>query len=605
MHRKLLTKFLFIALSISSITYYRLPSLAQENLLWKSEEFNEGKNNASPVNFQKINGSNKNKNDFKKKILDSGNKKNSEIIKFENSPYKSKKDLKNYSFKKDNSSNFKPVKIQRNGYVKAFGPKISIIFKDIEAKEALRTIVKLGNYGFVYIPPTKEEKSKSSRDKEEISRKINLSFENTKYEVVLNSILMASGLQGKLENNIVFVGENVLSRGFKSEISKVYKLNNTSSSSVADYLASLGAVINKVSPTNTGSKVQNSFEKGINQDLSIKSYGANQGPLKGLIGTSDSRMETITLIGSLEKIQLAEKFIKFIDIPQKQVALSIKILDVNINDEEDLSNSFALSANNPTAYILNDDGSFDFALGDVSSWRLSREKGVSTLDLDNASKFNFLNWLNAKISSKETKVLASPTLILNETKDQIDGGQAISGNQGFSNSSIGRPYGNESFITVGTKVITNYTVTAGQNGAPASCEAEFGTSGLTFGAKIHKINSNEYITFSLSPELSSITNTMNVGTCGLVNILSVRRLDTGSIRVKNGQTLVLTGVISDTDTNITSKFPILGDVPVLGNLFKSTRKGKKKNELIILVTPNIINENYSYTQNNFSKYKLD
>jgi len=254
MHRKLLTKFLFIAISLSSISYYGLPLLAQENLLWKSEELNEGKNNASPIKFQKINGSNKNKNDSTKKILDSSNKKNSEIIKVENSPYKSKKDLTNYSFKKENPTNFKPVKIERNGYVKASGPIISIIFKDIEAKEALRTIVKLGNYGFVYLPPTKEEINKRSGDKVEISSKINLSFDNTKYEVVLNSILMASGLQGKLENNIVFVGENVLSRGFKSEISKVYKLNNTSSASVADYLASLGAVINKVSLTNSGSE---------------------------------------------------------------------------------------------------------------------------------------------------------------------------------------------------------------------------------------------------------------------------------------------------------------------------------------------------------------
>ena len=91
----------------------------------------------------------------------------------------------------------------------------------------------------------------------------------------------------------------------------------------------------------------------------------------------------------------------------------------------------------------------------------------------------------------------------------------------------------------------------------------------------------------------------------IINILSIRRLDTGSIRLKNGNTLVLTGVLSDTNTNIESKWPILGDVPLLGNLFKSNRESTKKNELIILVTPNIINEKYQYLPKNLENYDLD
>ena len=220
-----------------------------------------------------------------------------------------------------------------------------------------------------------------------------------------------------------------------------------------------------------------------------------------------------------ETDKIAEEYIKNIDRPLKQVAMSVKILDVNIDGEEDLANSFALKTRltQPNTYILNDDGMFDLAIGDINSWRLGRGKGVSTLDLNNATSFNFLNWLNAKITSKETKVLASPTIILSERNDKIDGGGEVSGvDEGLSTATIGRPYGNESFITVGTKVITNYNVTAGENGAPASCEAEFGTAGLTFGAKLHKISSNNFINFSLSPELSSITSSMNIGTCGLL-----------------------------------------------------------------------------------------
>ncbi len=576
--------------------FFVIGFLFSANLRTVSEEFNSKDDN-------KVENVKKAKDDLK--IL----KRNKYIWKTHNNKFESKiKQTNKVNFVKSEKSlkkELKTIEIERRGYILAEGPRVTINFKNVEAKDALMAIAKLGNYSFIYVPSYNAKNEKSLGNKKE-SRLVTVSFVDEKYHKVLNSILMASGLQGKKEGNVIFVGNEVLNKGFKSEFSKIYKMNNTSAASAADYLASLGAIINKVSPVNLGinDQDQKSTSKEFKPDANIQSYGSNLGPLKGLMGTSDSRMETITLIGSLDLIKIAEKYIQHIDKPLKQVAMSVKILDVNVDDEKDLANSFALKTRltKPNTYILNDDGMFDMAIGNINSWRLGREKGVSTLDLEKASSFDFLSWLNAKITSKETKVLASPTIILSERKDKIDGGEVVSGVEGgFSTAAIGRPYGNESFITVGTKVITNYNVTAGENGAPASCEAEFGTAGLTFGAKLHKISSNNFINFSLSPELSSITSSMNIGTCGLVNILSIRRLDTGAIRVKNGDTLVLTGVLSDTNTNIESKIPILGDIPFLGNLFKSNRNSKKKNELIILVTPNIINEEYQYFPKDIEK----
>ena len=236
---------------------------------------------------------------------------------------------------------------------------------------------------------------------------------------------MASGYQGKREGNMIFVGKEVLNKGFDSEFSKIYKMNNTSAASAADYLVRLGAIINNVSPVNLGSTGQESNSKEFTPDLSGQSYSPNLGPLRGLIGTSDSRMETITLIGNIDLINIAEKYLRHIDRPLKQVAMNVRILDVNIDSEEDLANSFALKSRltTPNTFILNDDGMFDLAIGDINSWRLNRGKGVSALDLNQASSFEFLNWLNAKITSKDTKVLASPTIILSERKDKIDGGE--------------------------------------------------------------------------------------------------------------------------------------------------------------------------------------
>ena len=71
--------------------------------------------------------------------------------------------------------------------------------------------------------------------------------------------------------------------------------------------------------------------------------------------------------------------------------------------------------------------------------------------------------------------------------------------------------------------------------------------------------------------------------------LKCQEIDTGSIRVKNGDTLILTGSKEEDNTN-TIKVPILGDIPILGNLFKQNSSQKRKSELIILVTPRILKD---------------
>ena len=59
---------------------------------------------------------------------------------------------------------------------------------------------------------------------------------------------------------------------------------------------------------------------------------------------------------------------------------------------------------------------------------------------------------------------------------------------------------------------------------------------------------------------------------------------------KDSQTLILTGVISDIDSDNIVKIPLLGDIPIVGNLFRKSTKTKRKSELIIMVTPTIIDD---------------
>jgi type IV pilus assembly protein PilQ len=130
-----------------------------------------------------------------------------------------------------------------------------------------------------------------------------------------------------------------------------------------------------------------------------------------------------------------------------------------------------------------------------------------------------------------------------------------------------------------------------QENAPTICEPIFANAGLTFGARVDKIDDNGFVTFSLSPEVSAqVGEVPGSRECGGYAILNSRQLDTGQVRVRDGQTLILTGVISDSDRQEVTKWPVLGDLPFIGQFFRRTGGTRTKNELVIMVTPRIIND---------------
>ena len=60
--------------------------------------------------------------------------------------------------------------------------------------------------------------------------------------------------------------------------------------------------------------------------------------------------------------------------------------------------------------------------------------------------------------------------------------------------------------------------------------------------------------------------------------------------MKDGQSLVLTGVIEDDVKEFATKWPLLGDIPIIGQLFRKSSSDREKRELVIVVTPSIIND---------------
>lgn len=558
------------------------------------------------------------------------------------------------------------ILIANSGFVNVSGPPITMTMQNAPARTVLMSLSRMGGYGFVYVNADSSSQSASGSSgtpaagDQASSRPISISFKNENYARALNSVLMASGLQGKVEGNTLLAGPNVLSKGFGAQLSKVYRLNQVGANSAADYLANLGARVSKTNTTTTAisqgvpqsQQVSQASTTSTTQSSTIttvNSYGADNGPLLGLQATTDSRLSTITLVGSPPLVAVAETYLRQLDLRQRQVALSVKILDVSLDNQKEIDNSFAFRYGNN--FIVNDQGQMlgafgsllpptadafgrgypqdiEFEIGPDGTITAKAPPGYNVMGGANrgpafyppgnsASIFkdvtrrnpglayppdNFYNFVKAKIESSSTKVLASPTLILSENSEELRTGddqlavniQSLSGGSagggGSASAAIGRTKANESYVTVGEQVITNYTVTTGTQGNGNSCQPQFGIAGLTFGARVSKIDDNGFVTFSMSPAISATVRQFPVQGCGPIDILAIRRLDTGSARVRDGQTLILTGVISDRDTEAVTKWPILGDIPIIGQFFRNSGSNRAKRELVILVTPRIIDD---------------
>jgi type IV pilus assembly protein PilQ len=572
--------------------------------------------------------------------------------------------------------------LRNPGYLELSGPPVTMTLKNAPAKDALMALAQVGGYGFAYVAESTSPASPvaPAGAPDPGSRPISLTFRGESFGRAFNTALLAAGLQGKREGRMILAGPNALSKSFGPQLSKIYRLNQVGPNAAADYLANLGASITKTNTITTAvtqgvaqseavSSSPNSQTTQSSTITSVEAYGASSGPLLGLRATTDTRLGTITLVGDPAIVAIAEQYLKKLDLRQRQVALNVQILDVNLDNAADMANSFAIRWGNN--FIVNDNGRLLGAFGDLmppreaafdplfgrrttnqsqssssfadairdtvvgtganaaetgsrsstsSSARNSSESSSSRqssvqpnpgLDYPNN---NFFNFVRAQIESGSSKLLASPTLILQENPSLLregsesagstgGGGSQSSGStttqqgsQGIVNigldSPIGRRRANEGVVRVGTNVVTGYDTETPSQGGNVVCTPELSTAGLVLGARVEKIDDNGFVTFVLSPSVSAVTDreTAPQGCGSDLNILSIRSLDTGALRVRDGQTLILTGVISDFDRQAVSKWPILGDIPLIGQFFRATTSRKEKRELVIMVTPRIVND---------------
>jgi len=149
----------------------------------------------------------------------------------------------------------------------------------------------------------------------------------------------------------------------------------------------------------------------------------------------------------------------------------------------------------------------------------------------------------------------------------------------ISNPSITTTDNREATILVGQKIPLIVADEAG------NAVTQLTTIGIRLIVTPH-INSDNQITLDVHPEVSDLSSQATVQGGVIIN---TSEADT-RVLVNNTQTAVIAGLIRDVESKLTTGVPILMDVPLLGNLFKSTSSTKSKRELMVFITPRIINE---------------
>jgi type IV pilus assembly protein PilQ len=205
-----------------------------------------------------------------------------------------------------------------------------------------------------------------------------------------------------------------------------------------------------------------------------------------------------------------------------------------------------------------------------------------TFELPGAFRFprQFLGQLQAQVTNGNAKILTDPTVVVQEGQSaQVRLTQQVVGNVTRTQES--------------SEGITNITTTF-----------EIEEVGLLLDIRVDRIDDNGFVSLSVEPTVSAIGNQQVLESAGDQNVIALiarRSLTTGQVRMRDGQTLILSGIIQEQDRTTITKVPILGDIPIIGALFRNTSRQTDRAEVIVLVTPQILDDSqgagfgYNYT----------
>ncbi len=285
----------------------------------------------------------------------------------------------------------------------------------------------------------------------------------------------------------------------------------------------------------------------------------------GPIIIPDSRLNTVTLLGTADQIAVAESMIPTLDRKLPQVILEVSLVEITDTAQKELGYNFGYSSNN-------------FSIGSNNAGNVGANTGglgsilnFATNPVRQARDVSYQ--LNALISKSKAKLLANPSVIStsdNESAIRITD-QIISS------------------VSVTTGNLSNGNTTPGQLTSTSTATDNLGEVGIVL-HMLPRIGADRSVTLQVHPTISTIASTTTDRYGNLVTLLSTREAVTQSTTLKDGESFILGGLMQDTNNDVVAHNPLLSNLPILGALSRNSTKAKKRSELVILITPHILND---------------
>jgi len=359
-------------------------------------------------------------------------------------------------------------------------------------------------------------------------RKVTLFLDKVNVKDALNTILAANSLTFEQRPGTnIFAVKEILAPELLLE-TRVYRLG---------YAAVSGAEVG-----------QEKGGKGV-EDV-VKGLLTKDGKL-----ITDPRTNSLIVTDIPESLDVIEKTLGGLDIKTPQVMISAEVLEVSI----DTLKRIGIEWGSDTGQFAN------FVAGSRSTFWPFKEslfKGAAETAAMGSINFNtFTAVLKAIKTDASTVYLARPRLLtLNNEAAEVR-------------------------ITKQASVATN-TITTGTTAiANTTTSLERYEVGTILKVTPH-INKDDYITMTVEPEVSRV----KVSSWSSSYFDPFKRTAKTTIRIKDGETIVIAGLISREDSDSNRKVPLFGEVPIFGNAFKRDEKQRSDTEILIFITPHIIKE---------------
>jgi general secretion pathway protein D len=388
---------------------------------------------------------------------------------------------------------------------------------------------------------------------------ISLQFREANLKMVFEALSRISGINVLIDKDV------------RPDIKTTIFVKDVSVEDAIDLILMQGQLEKKILSNNTIYVYPNSAAKTKEfQDLKIRSFHlTNADPkqmmtlIKTMLKTKDvfvhEKTNSVVMRDTPDAIHLAEKLIADQDIADPEVMLEVEVLEISRSRLYDIGAKFP---NQMT---------FTAQANTVTSAATTTAASAGPLTVNVLKNLNLNNivvspspalTLNAMLQDSDTNVLSSPRLrVKNRDKAKImigDRVPIITNSLTPTNTGPGVVTGTVSYQDVGLK--------------------------LDVEPDIHLDNE---VTIKISLEVSSLGLAVTNPAGSTVYQIGTRNTST-SLRLRDGETQILAGLISDSDRSTVDKVPLLGQIPILGHLFSNDNGSKAKNEIILSITPHIV-----------------